>query len=139
MFGAIAAICGALLLAAAWRSRVEKMVFRFLRWSGVSTVRRLGSAWAPMASRPDLKPTILLVTKKDGSQVMSENMSQFEGLPNGFCILGRDGSIAMYATHVRRSIAEEWSEVSSGPYEDWGAEVTVISADQIAEVAIRGF
>lgn len=133
----LAGIVGALVIAATWRRWGEIAVFRALRGASVSSARRLGSAWSVVVARPDLKPTILMVSKTDGSQLLSEGMSQFNELPFGSCVLGEDGSIAMYVTHCRSGTDQEWAEVSSGLYADWGAEVTVIPANQISHVSLR--
>lgn len=137
ILAALGALIGALAISAIWRGFIEENVFSLLRGVKVSSARRLPSAWLVVASRPNLQPSILIVTKTDGSQLMSEGMSQFDGLPFASCILGQDGSVAMYVTHARSSNSEDWIEVSSGPYEDWGAEVTVVPSGQISQVALR--
>lgn len=122
--------------AAVWRRFGESLVFRFLRKLKVSHSDRHSSAWESIILRTGVYPTQLIVRKKDGSSLMSEKLSEFSEEPFGPCVLGSDGSIALYVTDYK-SATGDWEKTTDDATVDWGLLITYIPADEISEVAVR--
>lgn len=130
-------IVAALFAACFWGKWGEKWTSQFLKWSGISFADRHTTAWETVMLKAGVNGTVLVVRKKDGSEVMSEELSKFRDLPFGSCIFGRDGSVGLYVTHRRSRDADDWSEYDSSVHEDSGAPVTVIPSSEIAEIEFR--
>jgi hypothetical protein len=126
----------ALVTSAVWRKHGERWVCKILSKSKISHSDRTQTAWQAMVAKEHLDLNSLVVHKKDGSMVMSERLHDFNDLPFGSCILGPDGSIALYVTHKWHNTETGWEE--RDPYEsgNFGAEVTYIPASEISEVSI---
>ena len=75
------------------------------------------------------------MTTKDGRVLESWPLEPFNNDPNGPCVLGADGSIGMYVTHITE-VGEERREVRK-LRDDNGIRITYIPKDQIAEVDLR--
>lgn len=130
------ALCFTVIGAAAWR-RLSGRIDWLLRRMGISTFDRHETAWGSFLAEERKRVTSLIVHKKNGETVMSEPLSDFEGALFGPCILGEDGSVAMYITDFRRREDEDWQE--SDPRDaEWGTAVTIIPASEIAWVRVRG-
>jgi hypothetical protein len=137
-----AAMAGFLLSVAAascWRTFGESWTFKSLRHLGVSASDRYRNAMQTIIARQQRPgPTSLFVRCTDGSRLLCERLADFEKLPFGPCLLGTDGSVALYVTHRRTSASGEWEEdqsaASAAP--DWGCELTYLPASQVAEIRI---
>lgn len=140
---AIMGVFFSLCFAAVWRKHGEGITFSLLRRLGVSSSKRQPSAWEVVCAQSGFGVSVLIVTKTDGTQYMSYDLKKFADLPFGGCLLGRDGSVGLYVTHSRAGVHQDWNEnnvslYSPGEFKDWGAMVTIVSADQVSDVAIRG-
>lgn len=130
-------ITAALVCASFWRKAGETWTFKVLRFLKVSASDRHITAWETMISKSSVSATVIWVTKKDGTEWVSEDTSRFTKLPFGSYTLGQDGSVAMYVTHRRDGSDKEWIEQDPFPHGDWGAEITYIPASEIARVRLR--
>ncbi len=69
---------------------------------------------------------------------MTSRLADFEHLATGCCILGEDGSIAMYVTDAYDPVSKDW--IVQQPYDPenptWGYEFTQIPANEVARVEI---
>lgn len=125
----------AVAAAAIWR-RWSHWVARVLRRLGISTSDRQGNAWGTFLAEENKSVTSLVVRKKNGETVMSESLSDFENVLCGPCVLGEDGSVALYVTDFRSAHEAEWEETD--PRDSaWGPALTFIPASEIAWVRIR--
>ena len=134
MFGVISAI----VCAAIWRRWLDGFTFQLLRRTGVSSADRHLSAWQTILTRGAKNPTQLIVKTTGGTLLMCEKLSEFSTAPMGPCVLGTDGSVALYVTH-RRAPEQGWEECL--PFEeahaDWGYEMTYIPSAEVAEIRLR--
>lgn len=132
----VGGIIVALLVAAGWRKFTNKALPWVLRKLRISSADRNHAAWESVIANEDSGPSSITIVKKDGAKLMSEKLADFENAPFGPAILGNDGSVAIYVTHFKDNDAEKW-ESNEVDYADWGPEITIIPADEIAEIRIR--
>ncbi|WP_417606504.1 hypothetical protein [Primorskyibacter flagellatus] len=132
----VGGIVVALLAAGAWRKLNNKALPWTLRKLRISSADRYHAAWESVIANEDSGPSSITIVKKDGAKLMSEKLADFENAPFGPAILGSDGSVAIYVTHFKDVDAEDW-ESNEVDYADWGPEITVIPASEIAEIRIR--
>lgn len=119
-----------------WRVWAQEACFRALRYLGISDHDGFASAWSSMLSRPVSRPTQVVVRLKSGRVLLCEQLEKFNDAPMGPCLLGEDGSIGLYVTHVLDSASSEWDE--RAPFDPfWGYSMTFVAADQISETEIR--
>lgn len=129
----------ALLLAANWRKWWEGWLFELLRKFGISASDRHETAWQSALARPPAKgPTSLFVRCADGTRLLCESLADFNSAPFGPCILGQDGSVAMYVTHRKTVSATDWEEEQIPGKVDpiWGYQMTFLPASQVIEARI---
>lgn len=122
-----------------WRRHLSARFAKTLRDAGYVDHDGQPTAWKSMLADCLKGPTELVVYLKDGSQLLSQNLDQFNSAPSACCILGEDGSIGMYVTHHLPAQKMEWLECK--PFDkdkaDWGYEMTFIPATEIARIEIR--
>lgn len=132
--GAWVAYVAALL----WRKHISHRVAEAVRVSGYGDHDGQPTAWRTMLADQLKGPTRLVVYLKDGRRLMTSRLADFEHLKTGCCILGEDGSIAMYVTDTLDPITNDW--IQQEPYDpenaEWGYELTQIPASEIARVEI---
>lgn len=129
------AVAAALLVAAVWRKWGERVVFRSLRGMGISTSDRSTTAWENLRVKPGFAPTTYLVQKADGTLLMCQTPENFAHLRDGPCILGSDGSIALFVTHRRLPGCLDWEgrDVFDPVL---GYAMTYVPASQIVEIRV---
>ncbi len=126
----------AALVSAIWRAWIEHLAKWVLRTTNISYSDGTLSAWDAMRTSHHCRPSQLVVRQINGTQLLCDNLIQFQEYPHGPCIYGEDGSIAMYVTHFRQDGGAEWDHCN--PLEpDYGVAITFIPARQIAEIEIR--
>lgn len=123
-------------LALAWRRWLQELLFRLQRRLGINEHDGFTGVWDSMLSRPLPPITQIVVRLKSGRQLMSDDVARFSKSPLGPCLLGEDGSIAIYVTHVINDREVGWVETEP-VHAEWGESMTYIRADQISEVEIR--
>ncbi|MAZ32859.1 MAG: hypothetical protein CMO06_06905 [Thalassospira sp.] len=124
-----------IIFAVLWRKLFRENFGKFWRWTGVSEEDGLPTAWNTLIQKRGLLYTQINVTTKDGRVLESWPLEPFNNDPNGPCVLGADGSIGMYVTHITE-VGEERREVRK-LRDDNGIRITYIPKDQIAEVDLR--
>lgn len=138
----MAAVSGLFVSVAAascWRAFGERWTFEALRRLGVSSSDRHRNVMHTIIARQqDPGPSSLFVRCADGSRLLCERLADFEKLPFGPCLLGTDGSVALYVTHRKPSANGEWEAdqdvADTAP--DWGRELTYLPAPQVVEVRL---
>ena len=132
----IAAFLGAITVASCWRKWGEGILYECLRTSGVSVSDSTVTAWDTIQASTTNRPNRLVIRKKDGSQIASDNLWQFKKLPHGPCLYREDGSVSLYVTAYRKSAEDDWQD--NNPLDDvYGATLTYVPASQTDEIEIR--
>lgn len=135
--GTAAAGVAALGAAALWRKWGEALAFKLLRHSGVSNSDRTLTAWERISTDASLKPSQLIVRRRDGRLLMCERLADFEKEPLGPCIYGSDGSVALFVTHERGPEDADWVETPDPAEDRWGRLIACIPATEIAAIYLR--
>lgn len=131
--GLVGAVAAALGTAAAWRSGLATWLWRLTGRAGINSADRTRTALGSvLATSPVM--TQIVVRKRDGSVLMSSPLHRFDNSPIRSCVLGADGSVALYVTAFR-SKDGEWQDVEAEVC-GWGRRLTIVPADQIAEIEI---
>lgn len=133
----VTAVAALLSVAAAlfWRVLGSDWTYRGLRWARISSDDGQPSAWRSMLSRKMSGPVQLTVITKTGKVYLCDDLHRFNDAPMGPCLLGEDGSIAMYITDWRDTGEAEWREGT--PFrEDAGYEMSFFPATEIQRVDI---
>lgn len=130
------AILAALVSACVWRRSGAELVRNLLRYLGISYADRNRSAWETIIGRESVSPQSLLLKLTNGDEVMCEQLSDFEDEKLGPCILGNDGSVALFVTSSRNKDDEGWTEFDPR-HDGWGPLMTTYPCSQIANISIR--
>lgn len=130
------AVTVALSVAALWRVMGAHTVAKLLRWAGISTSDGQKTALDSIISSEGNKPSQLIIRKTDGSMVMCRRLADFAAAAFGPCLLGEDGSVALYITDFRPSPGTDWEEEATVENE-WGPPLTFIPSSQISEITLR--
>lgn len=132
IFGILAAAIGAAL----WRKWLSNWLYRVLRRVNVSQSDGHDDAFTSMRLRAGFAPSTLVVITTNGTALMCRDLRPFAAYRDGPCILGEDGSVAMYVTDRYLPDATEWEEMdvyTTGR----GAQITYVPASQIAQIRVH--
>jgi hypothetical protein len=132
----LAGTTSALLCAVIWRVWLRQWVMKLLRDTGISISDGSRSAWDSIRVSTKARPTQLVVRQKDGPTLMCDYLHSFESLPHGPCILGEDGSIALYVTHIKQPGEADWV-LATWTETSLGSQITYIPASQITSIEMR--
>jgi len=136
----LVATIGTFLVAASfgglWAVLGRQYLDKALRRTGVSHNDDYPSAFDRLITETKVTTTQLSVRLKDGTWLLSENLHECRDLPNGPCVLGRQGDVLMYITHVRKP-GQEYEPCDLEGSKEWGHEISYIPADQIARIDLR--
>ena len=103
-----------------------------LRLARISTSDPHLTAWDTVRTNPKSGVTAVIAILDDGAAVASDDIHRFKGLPNGPCVFGTDGALALFVTRFREPGSLEWTEVDVRD-PGYGDVMTVFSADRIRE------
>ena len=134
---AIVAFLFAAMAGGIWSRYGRIFLLKVLRLSDVSHANDLPKAWVALFSQTGVNATQLSVKLKDGTWLKCEDLSHFQNMPNGPCVLGGSGDVLMYVTHQQNPNEEEFSSYEAVADPKWGNEITYIPADQIARLDFR--
>ncbi len=123
-------------VAACWRKWGEQCWFDFMRYARVSGSDRYLSAWDTVRHKSKFSPTQLVLRLTDGRSLMCDDLDRFRQYQAGPCVLGEDGSVAMFVTDYTNKAGEDWTERDFHD-EIFGTEMTYVPASMIAEIKIR--
>lgn len=126
----------ALLVAAFWRRWGAGSMQRLLRTARISTSDRSWSAWDAVRSDDALRPTQIILRRRDGTLLMCDSLGDYANAPSGPCVLGEDGSVALYVTAEKALSDPDWV-VADPRSEGWGCLLTYVPADEIASIHYR--
>lgn len=130
-----AAIVAAVLSAVVWRRWIRELALKLIQWASSSREDGYTTCWETIIQTQNLSYSQLNVTLLDGTIYESYPLGEFNKLPNGPCVLGGDGSVAMYVTHITSPNGErrEANKLST----DEGHRITYIPAAQIHDLDMR--
>ncbi|KZX97742.1 MULTISPECIES: hypothetical protein [unclassified Sulfitobacter] len=131
----LAGIAVALLAAAGWRRFGSKWTHKALRVTRISLSDRETTAWDSMLIQEHHTAAAILVKKTDGSMLFCDDLHAFKDDPHGPCVLGADGSVAMYVTSSQPSSGADWVDHELRT-EDGAAVITYIPAQNISEIRV---
>lgn len=129
-----------ILLGAFWQRGLRDRFTKLMRRVGVSHSDDLPTAWMAIAEvSPKVEASQLSVILTDGTSLFCDDLARFRDMPNGPCILGGQGDVLLYVTHIgRRDQAGKMAFTES----DWvsdstGHQITWVPRDNIARITLR--
>lgn len=125
----------ALVAAIFWRRFGQNWMRRVLRLGRVSLTDGQLSAWDTMMVQEEHTAAALVIKKRDGTILMCDNLHAFRNEPHGPCVLGADGSIAMYVSSFRLPDTVDYIE-NELRTKDGASMITYIPACEISEIRI---
>jgi len=122
-------------LAILWRSFGQAQVYRVINKLSKNKDDGLQTAWDTIIQEPDLGYSQLNVLTRSGTTLECYPLGDFNETPNGPCVFGIDGSIALYVTHIsdENGSRRETSKLSTSE----GIRMTFVPAHEIVEVDMR--
>lgn len=133
----ISAFIITMLVGGAWRKIGSPALSRLLHASRISHADDLPSAWTALFGQTQLNAVTLCVKLKDGTWLMCHDLREFQGRPNGPCVLGAAGDILLYVTHKQPPGAEGFSACNDVTSPEWGDEITYIPAAEVTQIDFR--
>lgn len=143
VFGSMVAFTLSIAAAALWRSLGGPVLTWILRKLKVTWADDTPSAWARLQENRSIRVSQIAVWLNDGSRLICEDASLFAGLPYAPYVLGTNGDVLLYVTHVRPARAVgEGGKMALTPQTTTldatrGVRVTYVPSTQIARVTIR--
>lgn len=134
---AAAGMVVAVVAAAGWRKWGERLMSGVLRRIGISISDRHVTAWDPLRVNPNLRPSQIIVRRKDGTQLMCDQLERFAAFPAGPCRFGADGSVALYVTDTLSPGDQDWEPQDVTGPDDWGNLMTYVPAVEVAQLMVR--
>lgn len=128
----VAGLPVALVAAIVWRGKLSAWIATALRLARISTSDQHLTAWDTVRSNPSNGITAVLAILDDGSAVASDDIRRFARLPNGPCVFGTDGSLALFVTRFREPGSLAWMDIDVHD-PGYGDVMTVFPADRIRE------
>lgn len=136
MIEAAIALISGVVVALIWRRWGQTGTFNTLRAAKMVNDDGQANVWHSMLARQLKPPRRLVVQLSDGSAVMCNHLADFGHAPMGPCLLGGDGSVALYITDVMKAGSDDWIEIE--PYDenrpDWGYEISFVPASRITRI-----
>lgn len=143
VLGSVVAFILSIATAAIWRSLGGPVLGLILRRLKVTWADDTPSAWARLQENRSIRVSQIAVWLNDGSRLICEDASLFIGLPYAPYVLGTNGDVLLYVTHLRPArAAGEDNKPALKPQTTTidlirGARVTYVPSGQIARVTIR--
>jgi len=123
------------IVGALWRRFGMQLWTRLLRWCDLTWGDDTPNAWSRMISEQDHFVTQIIVHTKDGRRLRCMDTRPFQKLPLGPAVLGTNGDIVIYVTHVLDSEGDRAMKYTVD--DEYGAMATYIPAAEIRQVMIR--
>lgn len=144
VLGAILAFTWCIVAAAIWRSLGAPAANWALRKLKITWADDTPSAWARLQENRSIRVSQIAVWLNDGSRLICEDVSLFTGLPYAPYVLGTNGDVLLYVTHVRPKQSDDSNaeRPASKPQPTlldptFGALVTYVPVAKIERVTIR--
>lgn len=137
ILASIPAFAAVFLSALLWRLVLSPFFQERFRSSGMIDHDRGRNVWESMLMRTHLNvPTQVIVTLKNGRQLMCDDTQDFVSEPLGPCLFGPDGSVSLYVTAITSKDLTEWENADASD-DGCGSAMTFIPAGEIERVRIR--
>lgn len=130
-----AAIIASLLSAAIWRRFVSGWANYAIKAISRSQEDGYATAWDTIVQKERLLYSQLNLTLTNGDIYESYPLGRFNKWSNGPCVLGGDGSVAMYVTHITPAGGTR-REVNLLETEE-GKRITYVPSGSIREIDLR--
>lgn len=131
-----AAFGGTVLAGLLWRRFGMGLWEAVLRFLDVSWADDTPSAWARMSADQRHYITQLSVLTTEGVRLRCQDAKQCSDLPLGPCVLGTNGDVLMYVTHIKRP-GEEERESEHLRHGGYGARMTYLPTSAIKQLEVR--
>ncbi|WP_322866788.1 hypothetical protein U5922_011725 [Aquicoccus sp. G2-2] len=118
-----------------WRGFLNSWITNAIHLMTKSKEDGLPTAWATVIQKQGLVYAQLVVTLKSGVSYESYPLGAYNSAPDGPCILGSDGSIAMFVTYITE--ADGNGRPAKNLVDGDGLRMTYIPSSEIAEVDLR--
>lgn len=140
--GVVLAFASSIVAAALWRSIGQPFFTWTLRRLKVTWADDTPSAWARLQENRSIRVSQIAVWLNDGSRLICEDASLFTGLPYAPYVLGTNGDVLLYVTHIRPTSGADGQKSETKPQPTTldatrGARVTYVPGSQITRVTIR--
>ena len=132
----IGALLAAILSAIVWRKYGRTWFNFLLHRAAISNEDGIRTVWTRISQDTNICPTQIVVTLKDGSDYVCEDVQMFRDAPIPLYYTDSDGSIALYATQ-RTTKDGETKDMKHTRDESMGDRLTYIPKDLISNVSIR--
>ncbi|MEL4072847.1 hypothetical protein WKW50_22165 [Ochrobactrum sp. GPK 3] len=126
-----------IIIGGLWAWKLRSLMYVVFRKLDISHSDEVPTAWKAVFQATKARSTQLDVKLIDGTWLRCLRLADFEQAPNGPCVFGNDGDIAMYVTHEKSPGDEDFEHVETVHEENWGYEMTFIPKEQIARVYLR--
>lgn len=136
LWAALAAFVVTVISGALWRKAGRRLLRYVLRATNVSWSDDTPSAWAAIIDNERYKITQISVELTDGTCLRCDDTARFEDAPFHGRILGSNGDIALYLTHVDHADGRS-REMTTVRNEDYGDRITYVPAAQIRQIGLR--
>lgn len=127
---------GTVLAGLFWRRFGMRGWEGLLRFLDITWADDTPSAWAKLSMDETHHITQITVMTKDGAVYSCNDAERCGGFPLGPCILGTNGDVLMYTTHIRKP-GEEQKERQHLEDEHYGVLATYLPATVIERIEIR--
>ena len=128
---AVTIVCGL-----AWRGFGRKLLGWALRAANISWKDDAPSPLDALHQDTSVFMTQVSVQLKDGTWLRCDNAHQYRDAPLGPCVIGRDGSIGLYLTHVEKEDGTV-RELKTVRFEGAGDRMTYVPASEVKMINLR--
>lgn len=122
-----------LLAAIWWRRKGMDAYAKVWLGTGGTHLDGLSSVLDTIRTSSKFKPVSLLVQIDDGPTLYCDDLNQFKNHPFGPCLIGGDGSVALYVTHTHADGMEDWEETPKTALD----QITIVPADRVKLIETR--
>ena len=119
-----------------WRKWGGEWFFVLMRKWDISWANDRPSALGAIIHNNKFRVSQVAVELDDGTWLRCDNTSDFSAAPFGPCLLGPDGSVGLYLTHVDDPKGES-KKLRTTVDPHYGHRITYVPANKIRRVALR--
>lgn len=119
-----------------WRRFFRSMLRKALRFFDISWSDDSATTLAMMTGETSAKVSQISVQLEDGSWLTCNDLHSFKNAPFGPCLIGPEGDVALYLTHIvsKDGIEEVMETVRDAEY---GDRITYVPASKIKMITFR--
>ena len=131
-----AAVVVSVAVGCLWRGWGSMGVFWFMRTFDISWSGDDGSALATVTKDSKHRVSQIAVELHDGSWLRCDDTSVFSSAPFGPCIIGEDGSVALYLTHTvdPSGVVKDMNTTID---DDFGHRLTYVPSSRVSMLNVR--